>query len=422
MSLPMYAVSATRHPALSTLVSGKRTASLAESAHHTHGPDRASPESRSPLPGTDVGETRFRKLLESAPDAIVIVDDAGIIEIINQKTEELFGYPRDELIGKSVDGLLPARFRGHHAQSRAGYTADPYRRPMGAGMDLFGLRKDGSEFPAEISLSPMESEGKRHVTAIIRDISDRKAAEAALKEHAAALARSNNALEQFAYVASHDLQEPLRMVTSYLQLLSRRYTGRLDADADEFIGYAVDGATRMRNLIEDLLTYSRVTRKAKEFVPTDCTTVLKQAARNLELAVEESGAVITHDELPTVMADDIQLVQLFQNLISNAIKYRSAASPEIHISAARQNNDWLFRFRDNGIGIDPRFNERIFEIFKTLHPKHQFVGTGIGLAICQRIVERHGGRIWVDSIPGHGSTFCFTLPRGDAENFSEQHR
>jgi light-regulated signal transduction histidine kinase (bacteriophytochrome) len=244
------------------------------------------------------------------------------------------------------------------------------------------------------------------------DITERKRAEEKLKLTLADLERSNKELEQFAYVASHDLQEPLRMVSSYTQLLARRYQSQLDAAANEFIAFAVDGANRMQALINDLLAYSRVGTLGKEFEPADCTAVLDRTLANLKAAIEKSSAVVTHDLLPTVMADNLQLVQLFQNLIGNAIKFHGEEPPRVHVSAEQKGNEWVFSIRDNGIGIDPRYAERIFVIFQRLHTREEYPGTGIGLAICKKIVERHGGRIWVESQPGIGSTFYFTIPIG----------
>jgi signal transduction histidine kinase len=226
--------------------------------------------------------------------------------------------------------------------------------------------------------------------------------------------RSNKDLQQFAYVASHDLQEPLRMVSSYVQLLQRRYKDKLDADAQDFIGFAVDGATRMQHMIQDLLSYSRVNTHGHPPAPTDTGGVLTQVLTNLRLAVDESGARITHDPLPVVEADGTQLVQLFQNLIANAIKFCSMPPPHIHVSAEKEDRYWVFSVRDNGIGLDPEFADRIFTIFQRLHTRQDYPGTGIGLAVCKRIVERHGGSIWVTSAPGEGSTFSFTLPAGDS--------
>jgi len=247
---------------------------------------------------------------------------------------------------------------------------------------------------------------------------ERKRAEEALKEKTEELARSNRDLEQFAYVASHDLQEPLRMVTSYVQLLARRYMGKLDSDADEFISFSVDGAIRMRKLIIDLLAYARVGMRGKEFEPTDCENVLHQSLHNLSLAIQEESAAVTHDPLPTVLADHSQLGQLFQNLIGNAIKFRGEESPRVHISANRNGHGWTFSVSDNGIGLAPEYAERIFIIFQRLHSRQEYSGTGMGLAICKKIVERHGGRIWVESEVGKGATFYFTLPALKTETLS----
>ena len=226
----------------------------------------------------------------------------------------------------------------------------------------------------------------------------------------AELKRSNTELEQFAYVASHDLQEPLRMISGYTSLLAKRYKGSLDQDADTFIAYAMDGANRMRSLINDLLCYSRVGTKGKDFALTDCESVLAKTLTSLQMSIQESGATVTHDLLPRVMGDSGQLAQLFQNLIGNGIKYRNRRAPEIHVSCRREGQDWLFAVKDNGIGIDPQYAERIFIIFQRLHTRQEYPGTGIGLAVCKRIVERHGGRIWVESTLGQGSTFWFTIP------------
>ena len=261
---------------------------------------------------------------------------------------------------------------------------------------------------------------------ISRDITARKRAEDELAHKTVELLRSNKELQEFAYVASHDLQEPLRMIASYTQLLARRYRGRLDAEADEFIQYAVDGATRLQGLINDLLAYSRIGTQGKPFTPTECSEVLGRVLANLKIAIEESGATVRHSALPRVMGDATQLTQLFQNLISNAIKFRHQQQPEILISAERAKEPqalsegpspaaWLFSIRDNGIGIEPQYFDRIFTIFQRLHGREEYPGTGIGLAISKKIVERHGGRIWVESELGKGATFHFTIPAAEKD-------
>lgn len=616
-------------------------------------------------------ERQYRGLLEAAPDAMIVSDRGGHILLINAETERLFGYPRAELIGKPVDLLVPERFRGQHSGHREGYTAHPRTRTMGEGRKLWGLRKDGTEFPVEISLSPTELPEGILITTAIRDISPRMAAEEALRRseerhrmavevaemgtwlwkletdevswspefgrlfalpadavltydaitahihpedkpkidaainaalernipydiqyriiwpdgsvrwlvargrvhrkpdgtpidmqgvimdvtsrvesektlrlaeerhrmavevaemgtwtmnlasgeiswsdefsrlygfapadtptredivsripaeerqrineaveaaaagraafdleyhivwpdgsvhwlasrgrlhkdaagspidlqgvimditerkqlqelrlhrdaerlRAEALARSNEELQQFAYIAAHDLQEPLRMVASYTQLLGQRYKGRLDDDADDFITFAVDGARRMQMLISDLLAYCRVETAGREPAEVSSREALDEAVRNLEGTVAENDAHIVCDQLPLVMADRTQLIQLFQNLVGNAIKYRTPDRPEIHISARRgAPNEWIFSVRDNGIGIDPKYSEKIFLMFQRLHSRDEFSGTGIGLTLCKKIAERHGGRIWVEPNQGPGSTFHVALP------------
>lgn len=283
----------------------------------------------------------------------------------------------------------------------------------GSGVVTFrAAHKAGHTVDVEAHLTVIIENGQPVGTrGVMMDVSERQRNERALERYARMLRRSNEELQQFAYIASHDLQEPLRMVTSYLQLLERRYEDQLDDDAREFIGYAVDGAARMKALINDLLTYSRVDRDEKAFAPVSAQRALDQALDNLEIAISESAAQITHDTLPTVLADEGQLVQLLQNLVGNAIKFRSDQRPtQVHIGAQRDGAFWQFCVRDNGIGIEAAYLERIFVVFQRLHSAKRYSGTGIGLAICKKVVERHGGRIWVESTPGEGTTFYFTLP------------
>jgi PAS domain S-box-containing protein len=355
-------------------------------------------------------EERYRGLLEAAPDAMVVVNQGGEIVILNLQAEKKFGYRRDELLGQRVTNIIPEGFAERLHADGLRSAEDALAQQIDTGIELTGQRKDGSKFPIEIMLSPLESTDGTLVTAAIRDISVRKDAEMHLLQKVEELHHSNEELEQFAYLASHDLQEPLRMVTSYTQLLARRYKGKLDIDADEFIAYAVDGATRMQRLIQDLLAYSRVGAKQVNLLETSSEDALQQALINLHRTVQESGAIVTYDSLPMVLSDEGQLVQLFQNLVGNAIKYQGKGVPKVHISASPSGRQkWIFSVRDNGLGIEPQYFERIFGMFQRLHKREEFAGTGVGLAICKKIVERHGGSISVESKPGEGSIFRFSL-------------
>jgi PAS domain S-box-containing protein len=493
-------------------------------------------------------EARYRGLLEAAPDAMVVVDEGGEIVLLNLQAEQQFGYRRDELLGQPVKHIIPDGFAERLITDGARSAAEALAQQIGTGLELIGHRKDGTEFPIELMLSPLVSAEGTLVTAAIRDVSARREAEEALRaseerhrmvlelaemgawiwrieadeigwsdrSHAmfgltaedartfdvlfaavhpedreelrlslenalrlgqphdvefrvvwpdstvrwissrggvrrgpegvavamqgtvvditarkaaeeaarqsealerksAELTRSNDDLTQFAYVAAHDLQEPLRMVSSYTQLLADRYKGQLDANADAYIDFAVDGAQRMQRLIEDLLAYCQVGTAGNELHETSTEEALARAVANLEGAIAESGAVVTHDPLPTLVVDRAQLTQLFQNVVGNAIKYRGVAPPRVHVCANRTSaGEWVFSMRDNGLGIDPRYFEKIFLMFQRLHRRSNYSGTGIGLSLCKKIAERHGGRMWVESAPGAGSTFFLALPETQA--------
>jgi PAS domain S-box-containing protein len=354
-------------------------------------------------------EESYRLLVEQSPDAM-LVHRQGTIIFANNACAELFGASSPgELLGKQHLDFVHAEDREAVKQriQKFSHDLESVRRN-----ETRFLRLDGTETCAEVMARSVIYQGESAIQVMFRDVSGRKRAEQALAQHAKELARSNAELEQFAYVASHDLQEPLRMVASYTQLLAKRYQDKLDADARDFIAYAVDGATRMQALIADLLNYSRIGTRGKPFRPTSCEAVLERVLAGLKLAISESGATVSHDPLPTVLGDDVQLGQLLQNLLANAIKFRTEALPQIHLSAERNGHVWTFSVRDNGIGIAPEYAERIFMIFQRLHSKSEYPGTGIGLAVCKKIVERHGGRIWVQSQPGSGATFFFTIPDG----------
>jgi len=354
---------------------------------------------------------RNRTPVMSAPDSILVGDAHGEIQLANPQAANTFGYEANELLGQPVEMLIPKRFRDKHQVQRAEFISDSTAHMMGAKGEFLACRRDGSEFPVDISLSPMNMHGKLTVTAIIRNITERRQFEQSLANKAKELERSNTELQQFAYVTSHDLREPLRVVTNYAQLLERRYQGRLDESADKYIGYIVDGVSRMQLLIADLLSYSRVGQGELTFENVPLDEVLAQVLRDLDVKVRETRAVITSDPLPTLSVNRFQIGQLLQNLIDNAMKFhRPDCPPHIRISAQQIAGEWRISVSDDGIGIESQFLDRIFVIFQRLHPRNEYPGTGIGLAICKKIVERHGGRIWADSEFGKGTTFHFTLP------------
>ncbi len=356
-------------------------------------------------------ELRLIAAVEFSPNGMLMSDPEGKIVLVNKEAERLFGYGREEMLGQSIEMLIPLRFRERHIEYRGGFHANPTSRAMGAGRDLYGLRKDGTEFPVEVGLNPVQTDEGLYVLSSVVDITARKKSEQALAKAAGELRRSNQELEQFAYIASHDLQEPLRMVIGFLNLLDERYKPQLDATATKYINFAVDGARRMSQLISDLLAYSRVEHIGPNIQPIELNKAVDSAMANLRNSIQESGASITHEELPTVPGNMTQLSQLFQNLLGNAIKFRrEGIPPNIQVGCRLKGDHWVIRVKDNGIGIAPEYHDKIFMIFQRLHGRDKYPGTGIGLAICKKIVERHGGSIWIDSKPGEGTTFLFTLP------------
>lgn len=355
-------------------------------------------------------EAISRLLLENRKDYTIFMLDAnGLIMTWNKSAERLFGYKTNEIIGRSFACLYEADDQQHDLPQKHLNQTDAQKQSEYEG---WRTNKNGRSFWATVTMSALYDDEHQLVgfTKLLRNSTRQKEADEKLKMLVASLERSNKELEQFAYIASHDLQEPLRMVASFSQLLAKKYQGKLDAEAQEYIHFAVDGAVRMQQLITDLLAYSRITTKGKTFVPTDCNLILSQVLQNLSVAISETNAKITSDKLPVVSADSTQIMQIFQNLLSNAIKFHSKTSPIIHVSAENHDNYWIFCVKDNGIGIEPEYYEQIFAIFKRLHGKQQYSGTGVGLAICKKIVERHGGKIYVESEYGNGATFCFTIP------------
>jgi PAS domain S-box-containing protein len=356
-------------------------------------------------------QAQLEALVYSALDAILTVDEEQNIIVFNAAAEKAFRVSAAEAVGRSIDRFIPARFRAaHSAHIRKFGETGITSRTMDKLGALSALRADGEEFPMEASISHSQVGGRGLFTVILRDITERERAEKKLAEKMAELARSNAELEQFAYIASHDLQEPLRMVAAYTQLLAERYRGRLDENADKFIGYASEGALRMQTLIQDLLAFSRVGRKGAARGPVDCGAVMEEILQSLGPAIQESGAVVTHTALPVLWADHSQITQVLQNLIGNAIKFRGQEAPAISVQAEKTGSQWLFSVSDNGIGIAPEHKENIFVVFQRLHTRTEYPGNGIGLAVCKKIVEHCGGKIWVESEAGHGSTFKFLLP------------
>jgi len=356
-------------------------------------------------------EELFRILFYSSPIGTYIIQN-GHFQLANRQLAYILGYEEHELIGKSSLGFVLAEDRDAVREN----AVRMLKAERSLGYEFRIVTKQAKVKWVMETVAPVFYQEKRATLGHLIDVTERKQVEERLKQITVEMQRSNTELEQFAYVISHDLQEPLRMVSSYTQLLAKRYSNKLDADADEFIAYAVDGAKRMQTLLYELLEYSRVGTRGKPFSLVGCKDIAEQAMANLKIAIEESGATVSYDTLPTVMADEGQLVRLFQNLIGNAIKFRREEPPRVRISAQRRHNMVTFSIEDNGIGISPQHSQSIFEIFRRLHTREEYPGTGMGLAICKRIVERHGGRISVQSRPGKGSTFHFTIEVAGGES------
>ncbi len=353
-------------------------------------------------------EQRYRTIFNESPDGILLVDVETVKAVeFNEVAHRQLGYSREEFAALEVSDYeareQPAETKAHleaiKQQKRENFITEH-------------RTKSGEIRNVAVSVQALTLGEHQYLYVIFRDITELRQAQEGMKQYAESLARSNKELEHFAYVASHDLQEPLRKIGSFTELLARKYQGQLDEKADSYIRYIVDGAQRMQILINDLLAFSRVTTKGKDLAPVDCNALLARVQRDLEMAITESGARLSVGELPTVMADAGQLGQVFQNLIANAIKFRTPGqAPEIAVAAEEQDGAWLFSVRDKGIGIEPQHFTRVFQLFQRLHTREEYPGTGIGLTLCQKIVERHGGKIWLESVAGQGSTFFFTVPQ-----------
>ena len=361
------------------------------------------------------GAEPFRTIVESSPCGIAVFDRSGTISFANPELERLLEFTPHTLAGCGLESLFKPALEMETPRLRGRTLLDHALRSdaaqLSAASELRAITSTGTERAVEIRLA--NTSGGQFVVYVF-DISERRQRERDLRQRMRTLEQSNSDLEQFASIASHDLREPLRMVVSYTQLLSERYRGQIDEKADKFIHYAVQGATRMQRLIDDLLCYSRLENPGRPSLPTAVTDALRDTLSDMRVVIADSGATISYGQLPTVLVDPVQLTQLFQNLIHNAIKFRSEAPPRIEVSAEPEGGMWRIAVRDNGIGIDKRYHDRIFQMFQRLHERSKYDGSGIGLATARKIIERHGGTISVSSAPGEGSTFSFTLPAAPA--------
>ena len=355
--------------------------------------------------------SQFQQLMDASPCGMSVVGADGRITFVNREMERIYGYRREELIGQSVEMLVPDLARPSHVAIRTGFQRRAETRPMGHQRVVQGQRKDGSIVLAEVGLNTITLPDGAVTVASVVDVSEREAMIVRLREQAEELRRSNEELSQFAAVAAHDLQEPLRMVASFAELLDERSRPQLDDKGLKYLGFIIDGSRRMQQLVRDLLAYARVESEARPLQPVPLGDVVRQALENLDMAVSASGATVQVGRMPVVPGDQTQLSQVFQNLIGNAIKFRREVPPIVSVTVTEADGKWRVEVADNGIGMDMQFHERVFEMFQRLHARGQFEGSGLGLAIVRRIVHRHGGTVWFESQPGAGTRFFFTLKK-----------
>lgn len=368
---------------------------------------------------TKLSEEKRRLIMNAAIDAIICMDTSGAITFWNPQAEKTFGWKEEEVKNRLLaDFIIPPALRDGHTNGLNNYLKTGHGPVLNLLLELRAMNREGKEFPIELTVLPINQGGEEFFCAFIRDISERKHSELLLKQlnesletRAAELLASNKELERFAYIASHDLQEPLRMVISFLSLLEEGMSGQLDETSREYLHFAVDGAERMKALIQALLQYSRVGINKEEFTATDLTEVMQYVSRVLEEDIKKHEAVITINPMPVIMANKTLITQLFVNMISNALKYHDGKDSKIEVGYTEEQEKYIFYVKDNGIGIDPKFFDKIFIIFQRLHSKSEYSGTGIGLAICKKIVEIHKGKIWIESEEGKGSTFYFSIPK-----------
>jgi PAS domain S-box-containing protein len=375
--------------------------------------DRREAESR-----LEASRQMFESLFESAPGAIVAIDPAGTIVRINAEAEKLFGYRREDLLGEKVEILIPHRFAHKHVHDRNNYIAQPQVRPMGQGIALFGMRKDGSEFPIDIMLGPMETDSGRLILSVVLDITERRKAEqqieslnAELEKRIHELSVANNELESFSYSVSHDLRAPLRAIYGYSDILAEDYAAKLDEEGNRVLSVIRQNASRMGQLIDDLLAFSRVGRAGLNISQVDMNELFASAAEEVRAAAMGRDFAIRVDPLPTVPGDRSMLKQLAVNLLANAAKFtRKRADAEIRVSVSHEDGAYTFAVADNGVGFDMQYAAKLFGVFQRLHRQQEFEGTGVGLAIVHRIATRHGGKVWAEGLLGQGATFSFSIP------------
>jgi PAS domain S-box-containing protein len=361
----------------------------------------------------ETGRVRLDAVVNNVLDGIITIDERGHIESFNKACEGIFGYTADEVMGRNVKMLMPEPYHSEHDGYISNYQATGVPKIIGtAGREVSARRKDGEIFPIDLAVSAFTIDGVRHFSGIVRDITKAKQAEESRQRLLARLMESNTELERFAYVASHDMQEPLRMVLNFSQIILKDYQDRLDEEGREYLKIVGDSALRMRDMVQDLLEYARLGTDGLSVSEVDLGTELTHVTENLGGLIEETHARITHDPLPVVRGSAVQLMRLMQNLIANAIKYRRpGVPPAVHVGVRETETHWEVSIADNGLGIDPGFAEQIFEPFRRLHTWDAIKGTGLGLAVGRKIVESHGGRIWVESQPGEGAIFYFTLSK-----------